>query len=105
MKQLNKLHLIAPAALAFTLGLAGCATNQTKDQALVCPDCKMVEITVAQRTLEYDSYFDTTTTNKMVHRCPNCQGALKTFFTEGKLQHTCTVCTQNGFTCPVDHRW
>ncbi len=35
--------------------------------------------------------------------CPGCQGAIKTFFKEGKLKHKCSVCKESPFTCPVIH--
>lgn len=104
MKPLSKLFLVVPVAVVLAAGLTGCATNQPKKQALVCPDCKMVEVTVENSTLEYDSYFDATTSTQMEHQCPNCQGALKTLFKEGKLHHKCSVCAQGTFTCPVSHR-
>lgn len=102
MKRLSKLYLVAPVVLALAVGVTGCATNQPKKQALVCPDCKMVQVTVEDRPYSDDR---TTTSTQMEHSCPNCQGVLKTFFKEGKLQHKCSVCTQNAFTCPVSHRW
>jgi hypothetical protein len=36
-------------------------------------------------------------------KCPGCSGVLKTFFTEGKWKHKCSVCAQRPFTCPVVH--
>ncbi|ODU23934.1 MAG: hypothetical protein ABS95_02765 [Verrucomicrobia bacterium SCN 57-15] len=104
MKQLSKLCLVTPVALALVLGMAGCATNQPKRQALVCPDCKMVEVTV-ENTSFGDDHPTTTTSTQMEHRCPNCRGAMKTFFKEGKFQHKCSACAQGAFTCPTSHGW
>jgi hypothetical protein len=105
MKRLSKLYLVAPIVLALAVGVTGCATNQPKKQALVCPDCKMVEVAVDTSRWEPDAATPTASTTRMEHSCPGCQGALKTFFKEGKLQHKCSVCAQNAFTCPVSHRW
>ena len=35
--------------------------------------------------------------------CPNCQGALETFFREGKWKHKCSVCKDTPYTCPILH--
>lgn len=96
-------------------------------QATTCPQCKMVAVTVPQPvapsfvwghpwypwgagygwgglgngfgwgvgSLGYSTVYE--------DRCPGCKGVLKTFFTEGKWQHKCTVCAQKPFTCPVVH--
>lgn len=104
MKRLSKSYLVAPVALALILGMTGCATNRPKSQALVCPECKMVEVTV-ENTSFGDDYPTTTTSTYMKHSCPNCQGAMKTLFKEGKLQHKCSACAQNAFTCPMSHGW
>lgn len=34
-------------------------------------------------------------------KCPGCSGVLKTFLTEGKWKHKCSLCAQRPFTCPV----
>lgn len=104
MKKIGKTYLIAPVALTLALLATGCATNKPTRQALVCPDCKMVEVTV-ENTSWGDDYPTTSTTSYMEHRCPNCQGAMKTFFREGKFQHKCSTCAQDAFTCPVSHGW
>jgi hypothetical protein len=103
MKRLTKLYLIVPLAVALAAGVQGCASKSPKKQALVCPECKMVEVQVdtsAWRRTRLGIGASTT----MTHACPNCQGALKTLFKEGTLTHKCSVCAQNAFTCPVSHR-
>lgn len=104
MKKLSKMYLVVPAALALAFVATGCATNKATQQALVCPDCKMVEVTV-ENTSWGDDYPTTTTSTQMEHRCPNCQGAMKTLFKEGKFQHKCSTCAQGAFTCPTSHGW
>ncbi len=120
MKQFAKLNFTAAAVLA-ALVLSGCATSQPKKQAAICPDCKMVKVTVAdigwgaevpiaedghETTFGANNSFpgDYTTTY-LQHRCPYCQGAVKTFFKEGKLRHYCSTCDKMAAVCPKDHRW
>lgn len=50
----------------------------------------------------FSDYSDATTQVGR-HECPGCQGALATLFKEGKLQHQCSICTQEGYTCPLIH--
>ena len=92
---------MAAAALLVSCGTTGVAKKQ---EALVCPQCRMVKV----KTVSYHpgggrysggSYPVTT----YEHRCEGCQGALITFFREGKLQHKCSICKETPFTCPVIH--
>ena len=82
------------------LAFSGCAstgaTGGKVKQALVCPQCKMVEIPG-----EPDDQNQPTTTYQ--HACRGCQGAVRTFFKEGELKHKCSVCKDSPFTCPVFH--
>jgi hypothetical protein len=103
---------IALAGAGF-LALSGCAsTNETGGkgkQALVCPQCKMVAVTVNRpyfggiggRGSHSYSYGRTRTVYK--DTCPGCQGAIETLFKEGKLKHKCSICKDSPFTCPVFH--
>ena len=99
------------------LALSGCAsTNETGGkgkQALVCPQCKMVAVTVNRPYFpsygrHYYGYggiggYRSGTTTFYEDTCPGCQGAIKTLFKEGKLKHKCSVCKESPFTCPVFH--
>ena len=93
-------------ALAFLAGAAmigfatGCASTKTTTQATVCPECKTVIEQVSTGRPEYDLY---ETREERRHSCPGCQGALVTFYKEGKFQHKCSICSQGAFTCPVVH--
>ena len=92
------------------LALSGCAsTNDTGGkgkQALVCPQCKMVAVTVDRPYFpsggRYSGYRGGPTTF-YDDTCPGCQGAITTLFKEGKLKHKCSVCKETPFTCPVFH--
>jgi hypothetical protein len=106
--------MVASGALAisaFAL-LVSCAPGEAKKQeALVCPQCRMVEVRSAfvrphgrypgfpHRSASGAIYHGTT----YEHRCEGCQGAIITFFREGKFQHKCSICAETPFTCPVIH--
>ena len=102
-------HSIALAGAAL-LALSGCAsTNETGGKgkrALVCPQCKMVAVTVNRPYFpsggRYGGYRGGPTTF-YDDTCPGCQGAITTLFKEGKLKHKCSVCKESPFTCPVFH--
>jgi hypothetical protein len=105
------------ASTTFVIGatafLASCVTlGETKKQeALVCPQCRMVEVRTAfvrshgrypgfpHRIASGPIYHATT----YEHRCESCQGLLTTFLREGKFQHKCSICQETPFTCPVIH--
>ncbi|CAN5751022.1 hypothetical protein BH09VER1_BH09VER1_12110 [soil metagenome] len=111
----SKYHLtksrITSLALAITtlIAFSGCATNGAvgkNKQALVCPQCKMVAETVERHYTDADEsgrYGQLYTETVYKDSCPGCQGAIKTFFKEGKLQHKCSVCKDAPFTCPIFH--
>jgi hypothetical protein len=111
--KLSKIAREAPVTLgvgAIAL-LVGCATlgEARKPEALVCPQCRMVEVRSplsgltdaipAFRTGSGAIYHGTT----YEHRCEGCQGVLTPFFREGKFQHQCSICKETPFTCPVVH--
>ena len=106
----NSFALFALAGTAL-LAFAGCAsTNKTGGkgkQALVCPQCKMVAVTVNRPysvdAVDYAGGYYTGTQTEYNHTCPNCQGAMTTLLKEGKLKHKCSVCKDSPFTCPVFH--
>lgn len=78
--------------------LASCATSSNSSNATVCPDCETV--------LLDSKVYDDGTYEPLVHKshsCPGCQGALTTLFKEGKLQHRCSICSKQGFSCPISH--
>jgi hypothetical protein len=100
------------AISAFAL-LVSCVTpGKAKNQeALVCPQCRMVEVRTAfaQPAGRYPSFlhgrrgvaaYPGTTYE---HRCEGCQGVLMTFLREGKFEHKCSICKETPFTCPVIH--
>lgn len=112
----SRITAITSLAGAALLALTGCAsTNQTGSkgkQALVCPQCKMVQTEVylpagpsfsragvSAYGLAGERYPRTVSE----HQCPGCQGAITTLFKEGKLKHKCSVCKESPFTCPVFH--
>ena len=101
--------------LAVTALLQGCssvASTGGTQQALVCPQCKMVE-TVAWlpagpsfsragvSAYGVNGLYPSATLTK--HSCPGCQGALTTFTREGKWEHKCSICQQRAFSCPIIH--
>jgi hypothetical protein len=101
---------ISSAALLFS-----CATPRDtgKQEALVCPQCRTVEVqTASARPHAYGRYpsflhgprsggVHIATTYE--HHCEGCQGVLSTFFREGKFQHKCSICNETPFSCPVIH--
>jgi len=98
--------LLAVSALVFGALLAGCGiallpptaqAKTPKQEALVCPECKMVAVTNPYRwgrSSRHQVYVD---------QCPGCQGAIVTLLKEGKLQHKCSICKEKPFKCPVFH--
>lgn len=69
-----------------------------KDGAVMCDQCKMVMVKVANPTTAKNptiTYHDVRT---MV--CPDCKSAMETFFKTGRLKHTCSHC---GGTMTVCH--
>lgn len=105
-KRTMKLFLSVLAGVTALTLLQGCATSKPKEQALVCPQCKVVTITprvpifdgegkpLRLRGEQTETY----------HSCPGCHGALATFFKEGKFQHKCSICERERSSCPVAHR-
>ena len=96
---------MAAAALLVSCGTTGVAKKQ---EALVCPQCRMVKVTnVSYHPGGRDPLPNASGGNYAVttyeHRCEGCQGALITFFREGKFQHKCSICKETPFTCPVIH--
>jgi hypothetical protein len=103
MKMKAAFHATAfSIALAGTalLAFSGCASTSASTgkgkHALVCPQCKMVEI-------PGDPEYQSQPTTLYRDTCRGCQGALTTFFKEGKWKHKCSVCKDSPFTCPVYH--
>ena len=112
---------LAIPALAFGSLFSGCATtllpapaqaNTPRQEALVCPECKMVAVTTYQPLSSgfggpgWRSYGWGGPANPLhvyQHQCPGCQGAIVTLFKEGKLQHKCSICKEKPFNCPVVH--
>lgn len=103
MKRIMKWILSAIAGGAVLILVPGCATSQPTKQAMVCPQCKMVSIERPPMLHSPDDY-QPIREQVEVHECPGCQGALTTFFKEGRLQHKCSVCEESPFSCPVAHR-
>ncbi len=110
MKPNSRLHAtILSIALAGVglLALSGCAgtkeTGGQRKQALVCPQCKMVAVTVNRPYSGTGRGHYGGTQTVYNDTCPGCQGALTTFFKEGKLKHKCSVCKESPFTCPLSH--
>lgn len=106
----NRITAVLALALGcvMLLALGGCAsTNKTGGkgkQALVCPQCKMVAMTVYRPYVGNSSRFSSPgTTTVYDDKCPGCQGAIVTLFKEGKLKHKCSICKETPFTCPVFH--
>ena len=105
-KALAKALLLVLSAPAFGALLAGCGTTllppnaQAKtpqQEALVCPECRMVAVTNPYRwgrSSRHQVYVD---------QCPSCQGAILTLLKEGKLQHKCSICKEKPFKCPLFH--
>lgn len=98
------------------LALSGCAsTNETggkSRQALVCPQCKIVQVVkyapagpsfTQSGVSAYGLAGERFPRTSQEHQCPACQGVLKTFFREGQWKHKCSVCKDSPFTCPVIH--
>ena len=94
---------------ASLLALSGCASTEGakhKQQALVCPDCKVVAVAVEQPYYVgiRPSWFGRGSPAVFyLDQYPNCQGSLETFFREGNWKHKCSVCKDTPYTCPVFH--
>ena len=113
--------LLAVSALVFGALLAGCGiallpptaqAKTPKQEALVCPECKMVAVTTYQPLSSgfggpgWRSYGwggPAYPLHVYQDQCPGCQGAIVTLFKEGKLQHKCSICKEKPFNCPVVH--
>lgn len=103
MKQMMK-WLFSIIAFGAVLALVtGCATSQPAKQALVCPQCKVVTVDRPPMLHSPDDY-QPVREQIEEHSCPGCQGAMTTFFKEGKWQHKCSVCAETPFSCPISHR-
>ena len=96
--------------LVSAVGFCGCASTggpKNKQQALVCPQCKMVALTVNRPYFGWygHGYYNGSNIPITTYRdtCPGCQGAIKTLFQEGKWKHRCSVCKDSPYTCPVVH--
>ena len=101
----NSFALLALAA-ASLLALTGCAsTDETSGKgkhALVCPQCKMVAMTVNRPPSGGAGRYAGTQT--VYHDiCPYCQGAMETLFKEGKFKHKCSICKDSPYACPICH--
>jgi len=94
--------------------VAGCATTNdkaTNQEAIVCPECKMVAVKTSRQPGGYYPGLPgarwqagpVSPSTTYDHRCPNCQGAITTMMREGKLKHKCSVCENAPFSCPVFH--
>src|SRR5215207_1551614 len=101
------LGVLAMAAAAVLMSCA-MAREARKQEALVCPQCRMVEVRSAfvQHRGRYPGFPHRTASGGIhrgatyEHRCEGCQGVLTTFFREGKFQHQCSICKETPFTCP-----
>jgi hypothetical protein len=120
---IRSVAVLVALILPTTLSLSGCATSNDstagkRREATICPQCKMVAVTPLQpvgRGLRYGPGFSgfgpeyrwgglgtgfSWTTGPFGYAtayedtCPGCKGALKTFFTEGKWKHKCSICQQ-----------
>ena len=100
MKFKTKLLSLGLAAGGLIL-VTGCASTQTASQVLVCPECRIALEEVSKDQPEHDIY---ATREEWRHSCTGkCQGAMTTFFREGKWEHKCTVCAQGPYTCSLTH--
>jgi hypothetical protein len=100
MKRMMKWSLsVIVGAGALTL-VTGCATRRPMEQALVCPDCRVVVVRDNARHRESYAFPE----ESVRHECPDCQGALTTLFTEGRLVHKCSRCDGTPFSCSISHR-
>jgi len=90
--------------VALLLLTTGCATRKSDERVLVCPECKIVVATVPGLSgPEGYGSFETYEEEVMRHKCPECQGIIKTFFKTGKLAHQCSICAESLFSCPMQH--
>lgn len=105
MKRIKPI-IMSASLLAVVALAAGCATSRNAEQALVCPQCKVVTVTRTVPVFEGDGNLSPREeeVTETQHSCPGCQGALTTFFKEGKLRHKCSICEQTPFSCPIAHR-
>jgi len=85
----------------FMLSLAGCASPRSQRTALACPSCR----TVVERSNPRHENLGWGFPEEIArHQCPGCQGGLKTLFTEGRFQHSCSQCEDSPFSCSITHR-
>jgi hypothetical protein len=108
LHQLARTTALAAFTLGTTLAVTGCATTEganKKEKALVCPQCKMVAVQTVQPAANAQAGWSGRLQPTTVYRdqCPGCQGAIETFFREGKWKHKCSVCKDSPYTCPVFH--
>lgn len=79
---------------ALFMVVGGCASTgekqagtTDKDVAVMCPKCETIWVRMPRRS-------NRTMTYRSVARmtCPDCESAIKTFFTTGELCHRCNTC-------------
>lgn len=102
-QELNKGNImktyIALSVSIIALAATGCSTTRTASNATVCPDCRTVMVEVP------DVYSDNPGATREVgqHDCPGCKGRLASLFSDGTLKHQCSICTEEGYSCPIIH--
>lgn len=84
--------------------ITGCATHKSSQNVLACPECKVVVATVPglygpQGYGSFERYDE----EVLRHKCPGCQGVIKTFFKTGRLAHECSICAETPYSCPMAH--
>lgn len=99
MNAMGRMSLVGLVVAGLAVFAIDCATTQPGQQALVCPQCKTVYI--SDDGSESPSAFGR---GPGVHHCPGCQGSMRTWLKEGKFEHKCSICQEQGYVC-AGHAW
>ena len=93
-------YAMISSAVVVSLLLTSCVTYRKPDgDVLACPECRVVTYIVEDPT----AFASREYVEKTRLECKGCQGALITYFKEGKYEHRCSFCDDTPYTCSVTH--
>lgn len=91
----SRCHKGKSLGLLTTVLLAGCQFTGKREppplreaKAVICPKCETVWV----EGLDLNDPYMMTYRPEKVMKCPDCKSAVESFFTTGKLAHTCETC-------------
>jgi len=98
----SKKSVLTGMLAGMALMMSGCSTMGTEhkadEQAVTCSKCQTVWIS---RPHQVGKSPMTVYTKEKKMVCPDCESAVKNFFTTGNLGHTCKACGGTMTACPL----